>query len=61
MANISTVSTPIGRSTGHANPARKPGVFRKILEAIMESRRRKAEIEIAEIIGRRGGIPPRRP
>jgi hypothetical protein len=53
MANISTVSTPFGGSERHVNPVRKPGILRKILAAIVESRRRKAEIEIAEFIRRR--------
>ena len=52
MANISTVSTPFDSSERQL-PVRKPGVLRKILAAIMESRRRKAEIEIAEFIRRR--------
>ena len=59
MANISTGSTPFSSSTGRTNP-RKPGVLRKILEAVMESRRRKAEIEIAEFMSSRGGTPPHR-
>jgi hypothetical protein len=55
MANISTVSTPFGTSIRDAISARKPGVFRRIVGAIMESRRRKAESEIARILGKQGG------
>jgi hypothetical protein len=56
MANVSTLSTPLGSRARDTQAARRPGVFRRILEAIMESRQRTADREIAEIIGRRGGV-----
>jgi hypothetical protein len=55
MANVSTVSTPLGASAKGAGSARKPGIFRTILAAIMESRRRRAEIEVAEFLARHRG------
>jgi len=51
MANISVVAPSGGRSHVRA----RPGLFRKVLEAIMESRQIKANREIVEIIARQGG------
>lgn len=61
MADIATVTTPLGGSASRLNSVQKSGFLRRILLAIMESRRRKAEIEIAEFIRRRGGTPPQHP
>ena len=54
----SLVTTP---KTSHLAPppsqtARAPGFFARLLDAISEARQRRANRELAEILGRRGGI-----
>jgi hypothetical protein len=39
-----------------AGEARAPGFFRRLVEAMGESRRRQAEAEIARYFGRTGGV-----
>ena len=43
-------------SPGQATaPAATPGLFRRVLLALMEARQRRADSEIVEILSRRGG------
>ena len=55
MATVITYSST-ERSRASGTPAKRPGVFRRALIAIMEARQQKADREIAEFLGRRGGV-----
>ena len=48
----STLSSPKNRIAAVATP----GLFRRMLLALMEARQRRADREIAEILSRRGGV-----
>jgi hypothetical protein len=53
MANISTVAPYAG-----AEHASRPGIFRRILAAIMEAQQRKADREVRAILARYADMPP---
>jgi hypothetical protein len=44
-----------GRTAASSPPASKPGVLRRIVQAILESRQRQADREIAHFLARSGG------
>lgn len=56
MANISTVAPYAG--AGQQEASTRPGIFRRILTAIMEGQQRKADREIAAIMSRYADTPP---
>jgi hypothetical protein len=54
MANISVAAPPAGRAGPRLNE--RPGILRRVLAAMMESRQLKANQEIARILARRGDL-----
>ena len=56
MANISTVAPYAGATQAETNA--RPGIFRRILVALMEAQQRRADREVAAILTRHADFPP---
>ena len=53
---VSTAPSLASPAADRAAAFPKPGLWRRAYDALMESRQRQADREIAEILARRGGI-----
>ncbi len=48
--------TGLGKATDAAAPAGRPGVFRRLFDAIVESQQRQAQREVNRVVAWRNGI-----